>query len=148
MGSRAFKGFLLSICSPALSATPISVCLETSGGGCAGHVSGGTPGHLLLGQRVLYSKMVAPGAFLGIVLLRRLWLCRGDHTNVTCMPWHWGSPSLPTRPGSSLDKPLELCLRYPRLACRRIAPVCGNDAFPTPIFLPPSLLLFLIVILA
>lgn len=83
-----------------------------------------------------------------MVLPRRLQLCRGDHTNATCMPWRWGSPSLPAQPGSSLGKPLELCWQYPHLACQRISPVCGNDAFLILIFLPPSLLLFLIVILA
>lgn len=86
--------------------------------------------------------------FWGIVLLSRLQLCREDLTNVTCMPWHWGSPLPSAWPGSSLDKPLELCLQYLCLACRRSTPVCGNDAFPVLVFLPPSLLLFLIVILA
>lgn len=65
MGSRAFKGVLLSICSPALTATPISLCLGTARGRLCWGVSGRTPGHVLLGQRVLYGKMVAPGAFLG-----------------------------------------------------------------------------------
>lgn len=64
-GEQSFQGVLLSICSPALTATPISQCSGTAGGGCAGHVSGRSPGHPLLGQSVVYSKMVAPGAFLG-----------------------------------------------------------------------------------
>lgn len=64
-GEQSFQGVLLSVCSPALTAAPISQCSGTAGGGCAGHVSGRSPGHPLLGQSVVYSKMVAPGAFLG-----------------------------------------------------------------------------------
>lgn len=148
MGSRAFKGFLLSICCPALSAAPISLCLGTAAGSCAGHVSGRSPGHLLLGQRVLYSKMVAPGAFPGDSPAEEIAAVQRAPHQCHGMPWPWGSPSLSAGLGSSLDKPLELCLQYPRLACWRIAPVCGNDALPILVLLPPSLLLFLIVILA
>lgn len=94
MGSRAFKGFLLSICCPALSAAPISLCLGTAGGSCAGHVSGRSPGHLLLGQRVLHSKMVAPGAFLGDSPAEEIAaMQRGPH-QCHGMPWPWGSPLL------------------------------------------------------
>lgn len=140
MGSRAFKGFLLSICSPALSATLISVCLGTSGGRlCWTCVREGPLDTSCLARGCCTAKWWLLEPSWGIVLLRRLQLCRGDHTNVTCMPWHWGSPSLPTRPGSSLDKPLELCLQYPRLAWWRIAPVCETMLSPLPSSsLPPS----------
>lgn len=63
MGSRAFEGFFLSICSPALTATPISPCLGAARGRLCWACAREDPWASPAWPEGVVQKMVAPGAF-------------------------------------------------------------------------------------
>lgn len=118
MGSSAFMGLLLSICSPTLLPSP-SCCArgrrEGGGAECV-PVAGRTSGHRLLGWTACVQQNGGScSPFQGIILLSEFQLCRGDQSNV-----------ISTHCPSALQNPLAFSL---------------SPIIPVPTFAAPSRIL-------
>ena len=116
------------------------------------HVSRRTSRHLLLGRTAcVWQNGGSQSPFQGIILWSGFQLCREDQTNVICMHCPYA-----LRKPLTFSLPLIIPVQTVGVGSRILGPglsenvtlVYGKDAFAISLFLPPSLLLPLIVLLA